>query len=118
MLRHVAQLHYHHFFLVLIILAGGLEICWSLIVSKVPQDVIAKELFGMFWEVGFVFDVFMPQNKASALSRGFGFAHFRIEWDAKKGINHMAVLLGGNDFLCKWLNMMIGIRVLGKCKNS
>lgn len=40
-----------------------------------------------------MFDVFVPRNKQSGLSEGFGFVHYKTEWDTKKAIS---TLCGNN----------------------
>lgn len=77
--------------------------CWSLFVSNLPLDVSSKELYGLFREAGFVFDVFVPKNKVSGSSRGFGFVRFKIEWDTTKAIN----LLHGQLVVSKWISVQM-----------
>lgn len=72
--------------------------CCSLFVSNLPKNMISKELFEHFHEVGVVFDFFSPKNKSNGVSRGFGFV--RYEWDAQKAINLLnGHMVGGEKIL-------------------
>lgn len=59
----------------------------SLFVFNLPHEASMKDLYDLFREAGFVFDVFVPKNKATGASRDFGFVRFKTKWDAKKAIN-------------------------------
>lgn len=71
--------------------------CWSLFVLNLPSIVSTKALYDLFREVGFVFDVFVPRHKSNGVSRGFGFVHFKTEWDARKAISLFHGRVGGGN---------------------
>ena len=75
---------------------GRIRDCWSLVVSNLSPVVMSKDLFEVFRKAGPVFDAFLPKDKFSGRSRGFGFVHFKTEWDANKAIHNLnGRLIGG-----------------------
>lgn len=86
--------------------------CGTLFVSNMPQNVTTKELFGLFHEVGFVFDVFVPKNRATGGSRGFGFVRLKTEWDTNKAISLLnGRLVGGKRFSVQKQTLATEIKV-------
>lgn len=56
----------------------------------------SEELFGLFREAGFMFDVFIPTKRRIGGSRGFGFVCFKTKWDVNKAISLLnGHLVGG-----------------------
>lgn len=75
---------------------GWIRDCWSLVVSNLSPVVMSKDLFEVFRKAGPVFDAFLPKDKFSGRSRGFGFVRFKTEWDANKAIHNLnRRLIGG-----------------------
>lgn len=83
---------------------------WMLFISNLAPIATEKDLYGHFREAGLVFDVFIPRNKHSGDSRGFGFVRYKIEWDVKKAINILNVhLIGGRKISVQMANMIPGV---------
>ncbi|XXG80484.1 hypothetical protein AAC387_Pa09g1336 [Persea americana] len=63
--------------------------CWSLFVTNLAPATTTKDLFDVFKEAGPVFYVFLPKDRSSRQGRGFGFVHFKTEWDANRAIQRL-----------------------------
>ncbi|KAL5790992.1 hypothetical protein ACOSQ2_005880 [Xanthoceras sorbifolium] len=59
---------------------------WKLIVRNIPFKAKANEIKEMFSSVGFVWNVFIPQNPDTRLSKGFAFVKFTCKRDAENAI--------------------------------
>lgn len=61
---------------------------------KSTTECFYKGTLRTFREVGFVFDVFVPKNKANGKSKGFGFLRFKTEQMLERQlIDYMDVML-------------------------
>ncbi|KAM7263962.1 hypothetical protein ACFE04_001645 [Oxalis oulophora] len=59
---------------------------WKLIIRNLPFQAKASEIKEMFSAAGFTWDVFIPQNSETGLSRGFAFVKFTCKQDAENAI--------------------------------